>query len=553
MEEHYRRAIRNVVKLGDTDIFPFPIENHILFDKPDEAVELLKSLDVNVRQSLATRPPFNVGALAPVGYTGFRWASQLDPIWNVAFLAWVLSLAEKIEAARVPVADNRVFSYRYAWSEEHDTCFKRDIGWRQFMETAIAKAGTRAHVVSCDISEFYLRINHHRVENALLQLPDSAYEASRIKAFLSNFSGTYSFGLPIGGPAARLISEIVLNQIDRLLIANQVDFIRFADDYFIFADSTTEGFNGLVILTKLLIQNQGLQLQKSKTRIMTSAEFLSTNPLVHDDREADVVEPLGEARQAVMSINVHFDPYSPTAAEDYAALQTELDRYPIIELIRAELKKSQVNVSLSKRLIGLSRYLNGAILNDTIKTLIENEELLYPVYFNVLITTRAVFQDLDDETKGFVLNVRRLISIKSRVMVVDINLQYAVRLLAAEMSEESKLLFNTIFTSDRNDLIKRDIIIAFTRWHDWYWLSDLKNRYRNLSAPERRAFVIASFHLGDEGQHWRQHMRLEFGWRQKLASLTGSCRCDLRDPFCKFLFVSVAKHRANDGAFCAPL
>ena len=39
----------------------------------------------------------NVGALAPVGYTGFRWAMQIDPIWNAAYLSWVLSIADQIE------------------------------------------------------------------------------------------------------------------------------------------------------------------------------------------------------------------------------------------------------------------------------------------------------------------------------------------------------------------------------------------------------------------------------------------------------------------------
>lgn len=258
MDQFYRRALRNIVRHGDTDIFPFPIENHVLHDSPDEAVTILAILDADVPRSLAEQPPANVGALAPVGYTGFRWAMQIDPLWNALYLSWVLSLADQIEAARVHVDRGLVFSCRYRWDETEETCFNRDVTWRAFIDRALEKATTKEFVVSCDISEFYLRINHHRIENAIRHLPGSAYAFPRIKAFLSNLSNSYSFGLPIGGPASRLIAELVLAQIDSLLLANQIDFIRYADDYYLFTDSPDQSFKALVILTRLLIDNQGL-------------------------------------------------------------------------------------------------------------------------------------------------------------------------------------------------------------------------------------------------------------------------------------------------------
>ena len=53
MEEYYRHAIANIVQFGDTDIFPFPPENLLFFDRSDAVVELLKELDKDVRASLA--------------------------------------------------------------------------------------------------------------------------------------------------------------------------------------------------------------------------------------------------------------------------------------------------------------------------------------------------------------------------------------------------------------------------------------------------------------------------------------------------------------------
>lgn len=511
MEQYYRRALKNIVRHGDTDIFPFPIENHIFHDKPDEVVALLAALDVDIRRSLAERPAVNVGALAPVGYTGFRWALQIDPLWNAAYLSWVLSIADQIEAARQPIDRHKVYSYRFNWDETDATCFDRAITWRTFINRAIEKANASSFVVTCDISEFYLRINHHRIENALQHLPNSQYATPRIKHFLANLSGTYSFGLPVGGPASRMIAELVLSQIDSLLTANEIDFIRYADDYYLFTESPDQSFKSLVTLTRLLIDNQGLQLQKSKTRIMSSAEFIASNPLVHDDEEADIEAPLGAARQALMSINVHYDPYSPTADEDYESIKDELDKYPVMEIIRAEIKKSRVDVALARRLATITRHLQGALLEDAIKTLIENDDILYPVYYNILITAKDVFNKLGSQTQEFVLaHVGNLIRNQARVMAIDLNIQYAIRLLSMRFSDSRSAILSGIFRSDRNEAVKRDVILALAKWGDWHWLSDLKNRFRALSDLERRAFIIASYGLGDEGIHWRKHLRHEF-------------------------------------------
>lgn len=468
----------------------------------------MAEMDADIRRSLAEQPPSNVGALAPVGYTGFRWATQIDPIWNALYLRWVLSLAEKIEATRQPVERDLVFSYRYSWSDADSTCFRRDVNWRSFIVKAIEKASNSKFVVSCDISEFYLRINHHRIENALLHLPDNAYSTSRIKYFLSHLSNTYSFGLPVGGPASRLISELVLSQIDSLLLSRNIEFVRYADDYYLFAESPDQAFRALVTLTQLLIDNQGLQLQKSKTRIMSAAEFQASNPLVHDD-EGESGAPLGEARQALLSINAHFDPYSPTAENDYLALKAELDRYPIMEIIRAELKKSRVDVGLARRLVSLVRYLEGPLLDDAVKTIVENSDILYPIYYNVLICVKEVYDRLSPETKKFVIEfTQNSINSSSRVMIVDLNLQYAVRLLSLDNNDETRAIFYRVFDTP-NDAIRRDIILALAKWQDWHWLSDIRNRFRNMGDVARRGFIVASYCLADEGEHWRKHVKRE--------------------------------------------
>lgn len=45
IKENIELAIHNITKFGDTDIFPFPIENKIIFDKKEDIVSLIEDFD----------------------------------------------------------------------------------------------------------------------------------------------------------------------------------------------------------------------------------------------------------------------------------------------------------------------------------------------------------------------------------------------------------------------------------------------------------------------------------------------------------------------------
>ena len=74
--------------------------------------------------------------------------------------------------------------------------------WRDYRMRALELSRAHSYVVVTDIADFYPRIYHHRVENALLRLPHPGDFPNRIKNLLSIFSKNVSYGLPIGGPAS---------------------------------------------------------------------------------------------------------------------------------------------------------------------------------------------------------------------------------------------------------------------------------------------------------------------------------------------------------------
>jgi hypothetical protein len=113
LQPHFHRSVQNITKFGDTDVFPFPLENSIFYDCSPKIVSLLEHVHSTFDHILATEPPFNENQLAPIGYSGFRWVTQLDPLWNAYFLSLVTALGAKIEAKRIPATEQCIFSYRF--------------------------------------------------------------------------------------------------------------------------------------------------------------------------------------------------------------------------------------------------------------------------------------------------------------------------------------------------------------------------------------------------------------------------------------------------------
>lgn len=507
-------AVQNVIKHGDTDIFPFPFENHAFFDKQNETVDLVVEYDEKFEEYLNQFPPKNVSSLTPVTYSGFRWATQIDPIWNAHFLAAVIAIGKPIEQARISVDDEVVFSYRFEPNAETGDVFSREVGWLQFMRKSLELSEQHPFTVICDVSEFYPRLGHHRLENALRQVAGQTPYPKRIMSFLSNFSNTNSFGLPIGGPAARLLSEITINQVDRLLQSKGISFARFADDYHLFAETKEDAYRSLIYLSEKLFVNQGLTLQKSKTRIMTSTEFRATNPVKEEqkpDEEMAADAAIDHSRSALMRFSLRFDPYSPTADDDYEALKAEVRKFDIIGMLKEELAKSRVHTSLARKIIAAIKFLTGKAKQDAVLSVMDNCDVLYPIFSSVLMMIDDQFDHLDESTQSEVLKkIRKLIDDDSHVFRVDMHMSFAIRVLAHSNTPQVQFLLQKLFDSRPSEIIRRDIILVMARWGEWYWLSDLKNRYRELSAPERRAFIASSFILKDEGKHWRDHMKKEF-------------------------------------------
>jgi hypothetical protein len=505
--KHLRFAVKNIARYGDTDIFPHPLENYIFFDRDVEVVAILEELDQKFDDSLQRYPPIFVKSLSVVGYHGFRSATQIDPLWNAYLLALVISIGEEIEKARSPIEKEIVFSYRFKPDMESASIFDPQIGWRAYQEASIRRARQQTFVLSCDIADFYPRVYHHRLENALKRASANTESIRRIMRLLSILAGGVSYGLPIGGPAARLLSELVLNRVDRLLGAEKIEFCRFVDDFHIFTTSREAAYANLVSLSQILLENEGLALNRAKTRIMTADEFLSSSAFAEENEPKSEHER--ESRRFIQ-LRLRYDPYSPTADEDYQALQDELEKFDVVGMLAREIAKARIDESVTRQLLRAIKYLDDRVKDDAILSLIDNLTTLYPVFPTVMTVVRSTLADVSERTKQAVFErLRNLISQNSYITQVPANLAFALRVLAYDASDETDGVLTDLYKKPLDMMIKRDIILIMTRRNADYWISNCRRQYAVLTPWERRALGVASYILEDEGVHWRDDIKKE--------------------------------------------
>lgn len=505
----FERAVTHIARHGDTDVFPFPVENHMFHDRSEHVVAVLDETHAEFEARLNVDATTGISAMAPVGYTGFRWATQLDPLWNAYLLALVIELAPAIEAVRL--GNDAVHSHRFTQAPQDAELFARD-GFLEFEAASMRTAQDYDWVVATDIADFYPRVYHHRLENALVEVANGSDLPWRIMSLLGRWSNNTSYGLPVGGPAARLLSELLLNRTDRLLRVKRRAFHRYADDYRLFAVSRQDAHRALVDLSDLLLRNEGLALSKQKTRLMTRAEFLSTidRDGEDDEQEADLSPEQRDRRRRareLLGLTLRYDQYSPTAVADYDALREAVERIDIVDLFMVELSKPRIDPRLVRKLLRALDAAEPSAKGEICASLVRNLELLAPLVPQVLQAIRRVLSDIAPaqavQTRA---KLSELLSERSYIFELGVNQAFAVRVLADDPSRTFEEQLAALFEV-APPFIQRDIVLAMARWHATYWLSDKKTQFDSFHPWVKRAFLMASYALGDEGKHWRRSIR----------------------------------------------
>lgn len=279
-------AIWNVLKEGLTDIFPDPFEIALLkrneFQKNIRS-EIVKGISGGSLESLRMQPIEHV-LLPKTTAFDFRRCALIHPIDTLKYLALAISIAEEIEVHRPPIAKKIVFSYRYAPSKGY--LFDPRYTISAFRRHAQVKAHQKRVkvLVSCDIANFYDRLNLHRLESILLSIGIERHKVSLMNQVLLSWSNRDSYGLPVGSNASRILAEAALIEVDRYLISIGAEFCRYVDDYKFFAPNATIAHYWLTQLIERLWL-EGLTINKSKTKIEDVASLSNAAALATEQQE----------------------------------------------------------------------------------------------------------------------------------------------------------------------------------------------------------------------------------------------------------------------------
>lgn len=128
-------------------------------------------------------------------------------------------------------------------------------------------------VVDIDLEKFFDRVNHDRLVARLAKRIADKRMLKLIRAFLT--AGVMSQGLvspvdegtPQGGPLSPLLSNIVLDELDRELEQRGHRFVRYADDCNIYVRTPRAGERVMESITDFITNKLKLQVNRAKSAV----------------------------------------------------------------------------------------------------------------------------------------------------------------------------------------------------------------------------------------------------------------------------------------------
>jgi len=151
-------------------------------------------------------------------------------------------------------------------------------GYRPGRSQAQAVERFRQHVedgytyaISLDLSKFFDRVNHHRLMSRLEKRIKDKRVLKLIRAFLrsgivlNDLVEPTKEGTPQGGPLSPLLSNIVLDELDKELERRGHRFVRYADDIVILVRSQMAGERVLSSITRFITGKLKLKVNEEKS------------------------------------------------------------------------------------------------------------------------------------------------------------------------------------------------------------------------------------------------------------------------------------------------
>lgn len=152
--------------------------------------------------------------------------------------------------------------------------FRRGKNCHQAIHQALAYVNTGSkYVVDIDLSKFFDRVNHDQLMGLLAKEIQDKALLSLIRRYLQagilldGLSSKRTEGTPQGSPLSPLLSNIVLNELDKELSKRGHKFVRYADDFSIYVGTKRSAHRVMRSITRFVEGKLKLKVNKQKSAV----------------------------------------------------------------------------------------------------------------------------------------------------------------------------------------------------------------------------------------------------------------------------------------------
>lgn len=136
----------------------------------------------------------------------------------------------------------------------------------------------KIHVVELDLEKFFDKVNHDKLMSLLMRKITDKATLRLLRQYLRSGimeGGVVSSrleGTPQGSPLSPLLSNIILDELDRELSKRGLSFVRYADDCSIYVKSEKSARRVLLSITKYIEKDLKLKVNKEKSKVSRPTE-----------------------------------------------------------------------------------------------------------------------------------------------------------------------------------------------------------------------------------------------------------------------------------------
>jgi group II intron reverse transcriptase/maturase len=134
-------------------------------------------------------------------------------------------------------------------------------------------ASALRYCVDIDLSKFFDRVNHDRLMHRLSLKVSDKRVLRLVRRYLESgvmIEGVHVHteeGTPQGGPLSPLLSNIVLDELDKELESRQLKFARYADDCVIYVGSKRAGERVMGSVSRFIVRRLRLKVNEEKSSV----------------------------------------------------------------------------------------------------------------------------------------------------------------------------------------------------------------------------------------------------------------------------------------------